>query len=139
MLLVLENLNTFGVPLVSAAAPLSSAATPPVDLNQYAETRSGEFSELTAAVYDCRLTFQLHNSNRAAARLASERKWRRTLCEGEKKVIRGLRHTRLELRSRSTWRNTHAIRKGETTRNPVRNPPRSSCEKTRGGSGQTGI
>jgi hypothetical protein len=26
-----------------------------------------------------------------------------------------------------------------TTRNPVRNLPRSSCEKTRGGSGQTGI
>jgi hypothetical protein len=35
------------------------------------------------------------------------------------------------------WRNTHAIRK--TTRNPVRNPPRSSCKKTIGGSGQTGI
>jgi hypothetical protein len=51
----------------------------------------------------------------------------------------GLRHTGLELRPRSTWRNTHAIRKGGTTRNPVRNPPRSSCEKTRGGSGQTGI
>jgi hypothetical protein len=25
-------------------------------------------------------------------------------------VIRGLRHTRLELRPRSTWRNKHAIR-----------------------------
>jgi hypothetical protein len=54
-------------------------------------------------------------------------------------VIWRLRHTALERRPRSTWRNTHTIRKGETTRNPVRNPPRSSCEKTRGGSGQTGI
>jgi hypothetical protein len=65
------------------------------------------------------------------------RKKGNTICI--KLVIRGLRHTRLELRPRSTWRNTHAIRKGETTRNPVRNRPRSSCEKTRGGSGQTGI
>jgi hypothetical protein len=48
-------------------------------------------------------------------------------------------YSRLEQRPRSTWRNTHAIRKGETTRNPVRHPPRSSCKKTRGGSGQTGI
>jgi hypothetical protein len=36
-------------------------------------------------------------------------------------MIQGLRHTRLELRPRSTWRNTHAIRKGEATRNQVRN------------------
>jgi hypothetical protein len=27
----------------------------------------------------------------------------------------------------------------KTTRNPVRNQPRISCEKTRGGSGQTGM
>jgi hypothetical protein len=36
-----------------------------------------------------------------------------------KRSIRGLRHTRLELRPRSTWRNTRAVRKGEATRNPL--------------------
>jgi hypothetical protein len=40
---------------------------------------------------------------------------------------------------RSTWRNAHAMCKGETTRNPVCNLPRSSCEKMRGDSGQTRI
>jgi hypothetical protein len=40
----------------------------------------------------------------------------------------------LRIRPRSQWRNTRAIRKGETTRNPGRNL-HSSCEKTRRGSG----
>jgi hypothetical protein len=47
------------------------------------------------------------------------------------KRVRGLRHTRLELRPCSTWRNSHAIRKGETTRDPKRTLPSSSYKDER--------
>jgi hypothetical protein len=55
------------------------------------------------------------------------------------KLFRGLRHTRLELRPRSTWRNTHAVRKGETTRNPKRTLPSSSYKRRDVPLGGTGI
>jgi hypothetical protein len=59
--------------------------------------------------------------------------------DANEQIIRGLRHTRLELRPRSTWRNTHTVRKGETTRNPKRTLPSTSCKTREVALGGTGI